>query len=95
MKLLLWFSTYCCNEGIGWQKEHPEWGDGMPMPDGIGRNPQPTVIHTINMNHPEARRYIIETVCTALKENGVDYYREDTCRFMEAPTKMAEQASAR
>ena len=48
------------------------------MPDGIGRNPQPTVIHTINMNHPEARRYIIETVCTALKENGVDYYREDT-----------------
>lgn len=78
MKLLLWFSTYCCNEGIGWQKEHPEWGEGTPMPDGIGRNPQPTVIHTINMNHPEARRYIIETVCTALKENGVDYYREDT-----------------
>lgn len=78
MKLLLWFGTYCCNDGIGWHKEHPEWGDNNTTPTPIGANPRTTILHQLNFNHPEARRYLIDTICETIRSNGVDCYREDT-----------------
>ena len=79
MKFLLWFGTYVCAHGIGWHKEHPEWGDNRSAEHGIGANQaRKTILHMINFNCPEARRYIIDEVCKTIDENGVDCYREDT-----------------
>ncbi len=78
MKLLLWFHTFCCNDGIGWHKQHPEWGDNRTEEHPIGANARKTIHHSIDFTNPEARRYLIEDICKTIEENGVDCYREDS-----------------
>mgnify|MGYP002584561952 CR=1 FL=1 len=82
MRLLLWFGTYVCTDNIGWHKDHPEWSDEASRsaePYTIGMNKtRKTVLHKLNFNDPEARRYIIDEICKTLKESGADCYREDT-----------------
>ena len=39
----------------------------------------------INFNNFEARRYLIDTVCEAIRSNGVDCYREDTLPVYGGP----------
>ena len=81
MKFLLWFGTACCNEGIGWYKDHPEWScDKGALTEFryIGANRQDmTIIHQLDFGVSEARKWLAEAIGNTLLENGVDYYRED------------------
>ena len=79
MGLLLWFGAYICNHGIGWHAEHPEWAaDNNTRPHGIGANrTRMTISHTINMDIPGARKWLIDRIGGTLAESGATAYRED------------------
>lgn len=76
MKLLLWYDIYNCIQGLSWTVDHPEWGN-KPFPIQFGPTPRDASISFINVNHPEAKKWIIDTLLSSMEENGVDYYRED------------------
>ncbi|MBE5817060.1 MAG: hypothetical protein E7315_05030 [Clostridiales bacterium] len=77
MKVLLWFHTFVCTEGMGWHKEHPEWGV-LQYEGQIGIAPKITRQYAINLNIPEAREWLLNKICYVMNENGIDYYREDS-----------------
>ncbi len=62
-KLIVWFEP----ERVGWKesylaKNHPEWLLGG---------------HLLNLGNPEARSWLTEHVDGLLKEQGIDFYRQD------------------
>ena len=76
MKLLLWYDIYNCIGGLTWTVDHPEWGM-KPFPIRFGLAEREATISFINVNHPDAKKWIIDTLISSMEENGVDYYRED------------------
>ena len=75
MKLLLWYDIYNSVEGVGWYAEHPDFGASKLRFESTvfgGKD-----IKFINVNNPEAKKYIIDTLTASFIENGVDCYRED------------------
>lgn len=86
MDMLLWLGSYIGNHGIGWHAEHPEWaGDHITEPHAPGRlHLRETIHHVLNIDIPEAREWLTETVASTLKENQVRWYRED-CRLPVIP----------
>ncbi len=76
MKLLLWYDLYNCIEGIGWAKDHPEWGH-LEGPMMQNSRHAAVMVSMLNINNPEARAWLVQTLTDSMQENGVDYYRED------------------
>lgn len=72
MKFLLWIEPERATFGTPVTREHPEWflrhAEGEPKP---GEN------LLLNLAHPEAWRWAVETVSSLITENGIDCYRED------------------
>jgi len=77
MKMLLWCGAFSCAVDRGWYKEHPEWGR-QTYTGPIGLNPKVASFASIYMDDPAAVEFLAETVGSLLKDNGADYYREDT-----------------
>jgi len=79
MKVLLWFGTFACIHNIGWHAEHPEWAaDDHTEPMVIAEYLPPLFGHDINLDIPEAKEWLIDRVVTTMKENGCDWFREDS-----------------
>jgi alpha-galactosidase len=72
MKFLLWFEPERAKHGTPATLEHPEWF--------LKRNREPLQEYEdllLNLGHPGAWNYIVETVSSLITETGVECYRED------------------
>ena len=85
MDLLVWFSTFFADRGVGWHKAHPEWSVGYGTreydseePHGFGANQDRLMLLSpINIEIPEARAWLMEQLVKTIRENGIKWYRED------------------
>ena len=72
MKLLLWLEPERALHGTPITLEHPEWflskGTG-PRQDG-----EPLLL---DLGHPDARHWAVDTVASLMAKDGVDWYRQD------------------
>lgn len=72
MKFLLWLEPERARHGTPVTLAHPEWflrrTDDPPMPNED---------LLLNLGHPDARAWAVETVSSLIAESGLDVYRED------------------
>lgn len=70
MKFLLWFEPERVgNTNTSWLAvNHPEW---------LLRAPIDTAGLIFNQGHPEALKWLTNQIFTLIKDNGIDWYRED------------------
>ena len=61
MKTLVWFEPERVAEGTWLARVHPEWLLGC----------------LLNLGHPDALHWLIEHVCRTIREQGIDFYRQD------------------
>lgn len=71
MKFLLWIEPERAIYGTPVTLEHPEWFLGYSSTTKKGD------ALLLNLGHPDAWRWAVETVSGLITENGVDCYRED------------------
>jgi alpha-galactosidase len=75
MRLMVWFEALRVSSASRGAilKEHPEWllGDHASAAEGK------TVSYLLNIGIPEARQYLIDTICGIMEREGIDDYRED------------------
>ena len=66
-KFMVWFEPERVIEGTQWAREHPEWmlrhGDGDWLLFDLGNR--------------EARKWMTQKIIDLIRENGIDYYRQD------------------
>ena len=66
-KFMVWFEPERVNEGTQWAREHPEWmlrhGDGDWLLFDLGNR--------------DARKWMTQKIINLIRENGIDYYRQD------------------
>ena len=72
MKFLLWIEPERARQGTPVTLEHPEWFLRRSQAD-----PKPGDDLLLNLAHPEAWQWAVETVSALITENGIDCYRED------------------
>ena len=62
-KLIVWFEPERVGDGGSWlAKNHPEWLLGNTL---------------VNLGNPDAWKWVVERIDGIIKENGIDYYRQD------------------
>ncbi len=62
-KLIVWFEPERIGDPNSWlPKNHPDWILGGAL---------------LNMGHPEAQKWVLEHTDNFMRENGIDYYRQD------------------
>lgn len=66
-KFMVWFEPERVIEGTQWAREHPEWmlrhGDGDWLLFDLGNR--------------DARKWMTQKIINLIRENGIDYYRQD------------------
>lgn len=72
MKFLLWIEPERATYGTPVTLEHPEW-----FLRTSAEAPKPGENMLLNLAHPEAWKWSVETVSSLIVENGIDCYRED------------------
>ena len=72
MKFLLWIEPERATYGTPVTIEHPEW-----FLRNSKEAPKPGESLLLNLAHPEAWQWAVETVSALIAENGIDCYRED------------------
>jgi alpha-galactosidase len=72
MKFLLWIEPERAVYGTPVTLEHPEWFLRTSR-----EPPKPGEGMLLNLAHPDAWKWAVETVSALIEENGVDCYRED------------------
>jgi alpha-galactosidase len=73
MKFLLWLEPERAKYGTPVTLEHPEWFLRRSQEEA----PQPNEDMLLNLGHPDALHWVVETVSSLIEENGIDCYRED------------------
>ncbi len=69
-KFMVWFEPERVIEGTQWAVEHPEWM--LRLPDSH--------LHgwlLFDLGNPEARKWMTQWIIDMIRENGIDYYRQD------------------
>lgn len=62
-KLIVWFEPERVGDRESWlAKNHPDWLLGGTL---------------LNLGHPDAWKWLVEHIDTMLREQGIDYYRQD------------------
>ena len=72
MKFLLWIEPLRAKYGTPVTLEHPEW-----FLQGSREELRPKDDLLLNLGHPGAWQWVVETVSGLITENGIDCYRED------------------
>lgn len=72
MKFLLWVEPERATYGTPITLEHPEW-----FLRRTKEEPKPNDNLLLNLGHPEARQWVVETISSLITENGIECYRED------------------
>ena len=73
MKFLLWFEPERASYGTPVTLEHPEWF----LRRRNQEPPKPNHGLLLNLGHPGAWQWAVDTISTLITENGIDCYRED------------------
>ena len=73
MKFLLWIEPERAAYGTPVTLEHPEWFLRRSSQEELKTGE----ILLLNLGHPEAWQWAVETVCSLITENEIDCYRED------------------
>ena len=76
MKFLLWFEPYRVKEGNQVYREHPEYLMNVDWDEAPVIDVSPDD-YLFNLADDEAFDYIYKKISTIIRENNVDYYRED------------------
>ncbi|MDP4188379.1 MAG: alpha-galactosidase [Bacteroidota bacterium] len=66
-KFMVWFEPERVHEGTAIDKEHPQWLLRLPGNDN----------RLFNLGNPQARIWLTDLITNLMKENGIDYYRQD------------------
>lgn len=66
-KFMVWFEPERVHEGTAIDREHPHWLLRLP-----GNNDR-----LFNLGNPKARLWLTDLITQLMKENGIDYYRQD------------------
>ena len=78
-KLMVWFEPERVVKDSDWAYEHPEYmllaGGGKPVPHAIDRKTQDSFL--VNLGDEDANRWMRENVARLIRENRIDYYRQD------------------
>lgn len=69
-KFMVWFEPERVIRGTQWAQEHPEW-----MLDIPGSNEDTYLL--FDLGNEEARVWMSEYIARMIRENGIDYYRQD------------------
>lgn len=69
-KFMVWFEPERVIRGTQWAREHPEW-----MLDIPGSTKDTYLL--FDLGNDEAREWMSEYIARMIKENGIDYYRQD------------------
>ena len=72
-QFLLWAEPERARHGTPVTLEHPEWF--LQRHPGHPRHEGESLI--LNLGHPPARRWVVETISKLVDENGLDWYRQD------------------
>lgn len=67
MKFLLWVEIERVIRNTPVANEHPQWFFDNPQSDNL----------LLNLGHPEARQWAIDTIDRLVREEGIDCYRQD------------------
>lgn len=68
MKFIVWFEPERVEPGTEVEREHPEW---LMMPED-GKESR-----LFNLGIPAAADWLFEKIATAIREGGIDFYRQD------------------
>ncbi len=78
-KFMVWFEPERVIKDSYWAYEHPEYmllaGGGKPVPHEIDRTTYDSFI--VNLGDDKANDWLCEQVINLMKENRIDYYRQD------------------
>ncbi|MGN0202400.1 MAG: glycoside hydrolase family 36 protein [Candidatus Cryptobacteroides sp.] len=78
-KLMVWFEPERVVKDSDWAYEHPEYmllaGGGTPVPHAIDRSTQDSFL--FNLGDEQANKWLRESIARLLRENRIDYYRQD------------------
>lgn len=66
-KFMVWFEPERVIEGTQWAKEHPEWMLRHGNSDWL----------LFDLGNREARKWMTRTIIKLIRDNGIDYYRQD------------------
>ncbi|MGV8136960.1 MAG: glycoside hydrolase family 36 protein [Mangrovibacterium sp.] len=69
-KFMVWFEPERVIRGTQWAEEHPEWM--LDIPDS---NDDTYLL--FDLGNEEARIWLCQTIARMIRENGIDYYRQD------------------
>lgn len=69
-KFMVWFEPERVIRGTQWAKEHPEWMLDIP-------NSNKDTYLLFDLGNKEARVWMSEYIARMIRENGIDYYRQD------------------
>jgi alpha-galactosidase len=72
MKFLLWMEPERAKVGTPVTLEHPDW-----FLRRTSDEPRPNEDMLLNLGHPEAWQWAVDTVSALIEEHGIDGYRED------------------
>lgn len=77
-KFLVWFEPERVQPGTLWRKAHPEWmlhESGAHFASAEQDTDKGSAL--MNLANPDAVEWVSSEVCRLMKENGIDYYRQD------------------
>ncbi len=69
-KFMVWFEPERVIRGTQWAEEHPEWMLDIP-------NSNKDTYLLFDLGNKEARIWMSEYIARMIRENGIDYYRQD------------------
>jgi alpha-galactosidase len=69
-KFMVWFEPERVIRGTQWAEEHPEWMLDIP-------NSNEDTYLLFDLGNEEARVWMSEYIARMIRENGIDYYRQD------------------
>lgn len=69
-KFMVWFEPERVIRGTQWAEEHPEWMLDIP-------NSNKDTYLLFDLGNEEARVWMSEYIAQMIRENGIDYYRQD------------------
>lgn len=77
-KFLVWFEPERVQPGTMWRKAHPEYmlhADGSHFTTAEQDTDKGSAL--MNLANPEAVEWMSGEICSLMKDNGIDYYRQD------------------
>lgn len=76
-KFMVWFEPERVNRSSKWAHEHPEFLlNATGEPANIVEGPTEHS-HIVDLGNPKALRWMTDNVKKIIRENGIDYYRQD------------------